>query len=314
MKGTTASASLTAKGSPGAQAMLGFVFNAAAVDGNFGLLASGGAASFDDVRVKTDDPAFANSSTASMVGSSADSDGTTGGVLTQAELDSVAAVVISQWTDALGDGDARLAALADVRFGIADLPDGELGRTEGGAILVDSDAAGIGWYVDVSPAESSEFRVRLDRNVLGATSDSAAYGAFDLVTVLAHELGHVLGLDHHGGRYAVMEEALNPGTRYEVAALSSPASASPSPKATPTFELDAGTTAVASGASIDWQANAAGSWEMQLSPYAPPKPPQSGSSTLGDFMPKLVKGPSGPQEGAFDSLGRALLGKGKPQR
>jgi hypothetical protein len=41
------------------QAVTGHVFNAASVDGRFGLFAIGGAASFDDVRVKTDDAAFA---------------------------------------------------------------------------------------------------------------------------------------------------------------------------------------------------------------------------------------------------------------
>jgi hypothetical protein len=59
LKGTTVS--VTVDG----QAVVGYVFNAATVDGRFGLLATSGAASFDDVRVKTDDPAFlpgANSS------------------------------------------------------------------------------------------------------------------------------------------------------------------------------------------------------------------------------------------------------------
>jgi len=36
-----------------------------------------------------------------------------GATLTQAELDGIATVAISQWTAALGDGDARLAAFGD---------------------------------------------------------------------------------------------------------------------------------------------------------------------------------------------------------
>jgi hypothetical protein len=38
--------------------MVGHVFNAVTVDGDFGLLSKDGASSFDEVTVKTNDPAF----------------------------------------------------------------------------------------------------------------------------------------------------------------------------------------------------------------------------------------------------------------
>ncbi|MDH5346037.1 MAG: hypothetical protein OEW59_09760, partial [Gammaproteobacteria bacterium] len=65
LKGSTVSATLSANGG-GFQAMLGHVFNSATVDGTFGLLAKDGSASFDDVRVKTNDDAFVPASGGSM--------------------------------------------------------------------------------------------------------------------------------------------------------------------------------------------------------------------------------------------------------
>ena len=40
------------------QVYLGYAYNAVTVDGRFGLLAMDGPATFDDLRVKTDDRAF----------------------------------------------------------------------------------------------------------------------------------------------------------------------------------------------------------------------------------------------------------------
>jgi hypothetical protein len=293
LKGSTVSAKLNPQPNGSAQAIVGFAFNAATVDGSFGLLATGGPASFDDVRVKTDDPAFAQTADASMTASTAsDADAAT---LTQAELDAIASVVISQWG----------GALADVRFAVADLPGTELGHTEGNTVVVDADAAGVGWYVDVSPAESSEFAVRLDRNVLAAAPDSEAYGRFDLVTVVAHEVGHLLGLDHaDAGSYAVMAEDLDPGVRY-VVATEEPVAPPPERSRTsaiPAFDLDALLApAKGVGGAIDWQASAGGDWSAQLSPYAPVKPAQKPASSLAPFAAPQV----------FDSLGKALLWKGK---
>jgi hypothetical protein len=86
---------------------------------------------------------------------------------------------------------AALGKLAKARVRIVDLPDGVLALTRGNRILVDGDAAGWGWYSGI-----------------GA---SVAAGRMDLLTVLLHELGHVLGLTHAAG--GVMAEALAPGVR-----------------------------------------------------------------------------------------------------
>jgi hypothetical protein len=313
LKGTTVSATLSPKSNGSAQAMVGFAFNAGTVDGNFGLLARGGPASFDDVRVKTDDPAFRSATNSNMIAATAVQGADAGFTLTQAELDAIAAVVISQWTDALGNGDPRLAGFGDVRFSVGDLPEGELGYMEANTIVIDGDAAGIGWYVDVSPAESGEFRVRLDRNVLAAAPESEAYGRFDLLTVVAHEFGHMLGFDHDdAGRFAVMGEDLDPGVRYRIDA--EPVAAAAGTPSRPAFDLYTGLGGMGPDASIDWQGESGGSWRVELSPYAPPKPLQPVAANLAQFEVKALKSQAGAGAEGFDRLGRELLGKGKTER
>jgi hypothetical protein len=268
------------------------------------------------VRVKTDDPAFRSTFSSNMVAAGAAQGSDAGFTLTPGELDAIAEVVISQWTDALGNGDPRLAAFGDVHFSIGDLPGGELGYMEANTIVIDGDAAGIGWYVDVSPAASGEFRVRLDRNVLAAAPESDAYGRFDLVTVVAHELGHMLGFDHDdAGRFAVMAEDLDPGVRYQIGAekaLAEPVAAASS--GAPAFDLDTGLGGMGPHAGIDWQGEASGSWRVALSPYAPSKPAQAVAANLAEFDAKPLKSAPASQDTGFDSLGRALLGKGKTDR
>jgi hypothetical protein len=290
------------------QTLFGYSFNAATVDGNFGLLATGAKASFDNVRVKTNDMAFAAGGGASLI-SAASSGAISGATLTQSELDAIATVAISQWSEALGDGDARLAALGDVRFGIADLAGSELGYAEGNTILVDVDAAGSGWFVDTSPASSSEFRVRLDRNVFGSAPDSEAYGHMDLVTVVEHEIGHLLGFDHaDAGAFAVMHEELDAGVRYLLASGST-APAAETPAAAPAFDAYADWGGVGASAGIDWQAESKGGWEVKLSPYDTGKPARGTSNITPFEVDLLAKYGAAKQGGEFDSMGRELLGK-----
>jgi hypothetical protein len=105
---------------------------------------------------------------------------------------------------------AALAALRDLSFVVADLPDLVLGRADDGVIAIDIDAAGSGWFVDPTPGEDSEFSLVSADCLLLADASSEASGRIDLLTVVMHEMGHLLELNHHAG---VMAETLATGSR-----------------------------------------------------------------------------------------------------
>ncbi|QEL20278.1 FG-GAP-like repeat-containing protein [Limnoglobus roseus] len=103
---------------------------------------------------------------------------------------------------------AQRAALGAVTVTTADLdPAGELGQASGTRVTIDDDANGAGWYVDPTPGDDAEYVV----NGADLTGTGAAAGRFDLLTVLEHEIGHALGLQHTAS--GLMAEALPPGVR-----------------------------------------------------------------------------------------------------
>lgn len=102
--------------------------------------------------------------------------------LTLDELTPVLSEAINEWA-ADGLPAADVAHLKGVTAKIAALPPGYLGGdpTGGSTIYLSVDAAGYGWFVDAAPWTE--------------TISVAATGREDLLTVLMHELGHVLGLN-----------------------------------------------------------------------------------------------------------------------
>ena len=133
-------------------------------------------------------------------------------VLDAESVDPLVQAAVDQWTAALGEAPA---ALQDLRFAIADLPGSLLGQTVGDTVILDTTAAGAGWFVDPTPFDDSEFVPGAD--VLVAPDDHVAAGAVDLLTVISHEIGHVLGYTHpeRDGLAAagLMAPTLSPGTR-----------------------------------------------------------------------------------------------------
>ena len=118
-----------------------------------------------------------------------------------------------QWI-ASGSLDAEaVAALDQVSFAIADLSGLTLGQTVGDTVLIDIDAAGHGWFVDLTASDDSEFGLQPDPGKLVAEETSPAFGRMDLLTVVMHELGHVVGFDHMDIE-GIMGETLETGTRY----------------------------------------------------------------------------------------------------
>jgi hypothetical protein len=99
---------------------------------------------------------------------------------------------------------------------VADLPGNLLGTTNGTTITLDTDAAGIGWFVDATPGANEEFaatRTLAASGSLTAAPGSAAFSHYDLLTVAAHEVGHALGFEHGDDDHGVMAETLAVGRR-----------------------------------------------------------------------------------------------------
>ena len=92
------------------------------------------------------------------------------------------------WTTTLGAADPRLALFDGLTVALDDLPGLTLGVTEGTTITIDADGAGYGWFAD--GVEELDGRV-------------------DAMTVVEHELGHVLGFEHENAvEHEVMRETI----------------------------------------------------------------------------------------------------------
>lgn len=76
-------------------------------------------------------------------------------------------------------GDSTDSHLDGLSFRIVDLPGVILARLDGSTLLIDSNAAGFGWFLDASPSDALE---------LGSAAGSPATGRVDLLSVLARVL------------------------------------------------------------------------------------------------------------------------------
>ena len=186
------------------QAAVGFVFNAVASDGRFGLFSHGATASFDTVTVKTNDPSIPAAQT----------------LLGTAQTLNLAAPTLSleQAAPLLAEGKRRWALVEDklhvalldgVELQVADLPGEALAEYRQGVITVDVDAGGAGWYIDAVATDDNEFSGA--GAVLQARAGGPAQAGVDLLSVISHELGHAMGLGHADG--GVMSAELTAGQR-----------------------------------------------------------------------------------------------------
>jgi hypothetical protein len=158
-------------------------YNAAVVDGSFGLIARGSAASFDNFRIRTNDRAFI-APAGSLNAETASVSNRTTPLLEESALTAVVADAKRAWIASGADA----SAFDGLRFAVADLSGTQLGQAVGKTIYIDIDAAGHGW----------------------------GSGGVDLFEVIEHELGHVLGYAHidadqHATMGAVLPIALASG-------------------------------------------------------------------------------------------------------
>ena len=98
-----------------------------------------------------------------------------------------------------------------MQFLVVDLPGQFLGTASQNIVRLDADAAGFGWFIDPTPDNDAEFGLSRGSKELRALRGPAAR-RIDLLSVVEHELGHLLGASHSefGG---VMHDTLAPGVR-----------------------------------------------------------------------------------------------------
>jgi subtilisin family serine protease len=95
-----------------------------------------------------------------------------------------------------------IVGLGNVQVRIGDLGGATLGLASGHTIWLDDNAAGWGWFVDRTPQNDSEFWRR---------GNQGEQNRMDLLTVLEHEVGHLL--DHEHNTKGVMQATLSVGYR-----------------------------------------------------------------------------------------------------
>jgi hypothetical protein len=132
--------------------------------------------------------------------------------LTQSDLQPIVDEAIRRWAAADLNA-AAVEKLAQAQFQVADLSGDELGVADGNRILIDSDAAGHGWFVDPTPAMDEEYTPSESSHRL-QTVDPRAVDRMDLLTVVEHELGHIAGLgDLDALADTIMASKLSAGVR-----------------------------------------------------------------------------------------------------
>jgi hypothetical protein len=92
----------------------------------------------------------------------------------------------------------------NLKIEVTDLPTGQLaeatltgyntnGLPNSGTLTLDTDGNGLGWFIDTTPDDNTEFDQNLSTTAFRATT-GAASGKYDLLTTILHELGHLNGI------------------------------------------------------------------------------------------------------------------------
>jgi Matrixin len=124
--------------------------------------------------------------------------------------DSNAPEVVTSWQSLFVQNEQFLNS---INLNFADLAGGALGQTTGSTITLDTTAAGNNWFIDTTPSDNSEYLPTSNPNEWVAKAGSAAAGKMDMLSVLLHEYGHALGIDHNPNAHDYMGTTLTAGVR-----------------------------------------------------------------------------------------------------
>ncbi|MEC5127716.1 LamG-like jellyroll fold domain-containing protein, partial [Verrucomicrobiales bacterium BCK34] len=111
------------------------------------------------------------------------------------DLERLAREAVARW-EASGLTEEQIEALESINYVVTDLEGSALAYAEGNSVYIDRDAAGLDWFVDDTEWLDEEF-VEIGgilRAASGADIDGLAAGGIDMLSVLMHEQGHILGL------------------------------------------------------------------------------------------------------------------------
>ncbi|MCH5373788.1 MAG: hypothetical protein JJ992_07420, partial [Planctomycetes bacterium] len=116
-----------------------------------------------------------------MLAGDAASDDPFANEVSEAQIQRLLQTAVTQFA-AAGIDASQLAMLNQVEVNVADLRGSTLGLARGNAIWLDRNAAGYGWQIGPGSGDGGF-----------SNFDSDGVGKVDLLTVVSHELGHVLG-------------------------------------------------------------------------------------------------------------------------
>jgi hypothetical protein len=139
-------------------------------------------------------------------------------MLMDEKLQSTVTAAITLWESA-GIAPDMLNRLRGVNFQIAHLGANHVGLSAGNTIWIDDDAAGWGWFIDETPLTDTEYSDADGDGILDAKPGSQTASRVDLLTVVMHEFGHILGADHGDAERDLLFESLGAGERKKLSIL-----------------------------------------------------------------------------------------------